>query len=157
MPLPVEGQELTTEKEGAGNKDKATPREEFIGCAAGKYKWDHPVNTAAEPLQEPVINDYSWSDGKKTVTIYVTLPGLDDVHDEDLHSDHDNRSVTFSARIGGHRRTLTIRHLQHEIRAVVLVRKKGKHLVCLKLEKKKEEPWHSLTSDAGTRHSYGGA
>ena len=51
--------------------------------AAGEYQWDdRSGGDADKDVQGEAISKYSWSDGKKTVSIYIELDGLDDVAEE---------------------------------------------------------------------------
>merc|ERR1719476_1063950 len=92
------------------------------------------------------ITSYGWSDGKKKVDIYVELPDIDAVKDEDLAVENGEKNVKLTIKAIGNppkSRVLTINDLNAEITEVKLVRKTGK--VVLKLMKKEEKSWYKLT------------
>ena len=75
----------------AGGVDEAvgTDDDKAFGYR-GKYDWDdsqcnkHPTNEKATIVPSGgEIVDYSWCDGKRYVSMYVELRGLDDVADDD--------------------------------------------------------------------------
>merc|ERR1712137_1291156 len=101
-------------------------------------------------LQGEAINKYSWSDGKKAVSVYIELDGLDDVADDALvvESKEEEVSLTIAA-LNGKRRRFALAGLSEEIDGVKLVRKKGKNTVVLKLQKKEEKSWFQLVEKSG--------
>mmetsp|Transcript_20162 Transcript_20162/g.29929 ORF Transcript_20162/g.29929 Transcript_20162/m.29929 type:complete len:223 (+) Transcript_20162:105-773(+) len=123
----------------------------------GKYQWSgKQENKKAESILGDEIKDYAWSDGKKKVSIYVTVPGLDDLQDEDLSvniTTNDERGVIFEALFpGAVRRRLTIQPLNEEVEEdAKLIRKKGQNMVVIKLKKKGDSPktWYNLKAGSG--------
>jgi len=142
------------------NVEEATPEEAkndakkpivYEGAAAGKYNWDAPAKgvDADKDMQGEAINKYSWSDGKKQVSIYIELEGLDDVADDAIQSESGANEVSLTiAGIKGAKRRFSMTNLSHEITGVKVNRKPGKNTVVLKLQKKEEEPWFSLSENA---------
>lgn len=110
----------------------------------GKYTWgaDAENNTKASlDTLGSTIADYSWCDGDKKVSIYVTLPGLDDVPSDDLSFElfNDGKSVVFVANnVRGKTRVLKFDPLFRRCTAAKIVRKKGRDTVVLKLTKQME-------------------
>merc|ERR1719282_756183 len=93
---------------------------------------------------------YSWSDGKKAVSIYIEMDGLDEVADDSFSISSGESDVTFTiAAIGGKKRTFAMKDLANEIDGSKFVRKLGKNTVVLKLTKKEEKTWYNLQSGAG--------
>merc|ERR1740121_1083422 len=85
------------------------------------------------------ITKYAWSDGKKAVSVYVELDGLDAVPDEALSTESGETSASLTiAAIGTppKKRCLQLGGLSDSIDGVKLVRKPGKNTVVLKLQKK---------------------
>merc|ERR1712129_672016 len=124
----------------------------FVAC---KYQWD-----ADKDVQGEAISKYSWSDGKKTVSIYIELEGLDDLADDDFVVNSGEREVSMGiAALAGKRRKFTLANLAEDIDGVKLVRKKGKSTVVLKLQKKEEQSWYKLleSSSKGGDDDDGGA
>eukprot|EP00440_Ansanella_granifera_P031811 gb/GFBE01034521.1/.p1 GENE.gb/GFBE01034521.1/~~gb/GFBE01034521.1/.p1 ORF type:complete len:155 (+),score=42.18 gb/GFBE01034521.1/:1-465(+) len=121
---------------------------QYTGTVTGHYRWGPKIeNKKADPLPGPVINEYAWADGKRYVSVYVTLPGLDFVADDALFLSHEARSATFSCKLGGERHTLKLEPLSHEIANAKIVHKKGKDTVVLRLEKKDgASSWTTLLS-----------
>jgi len=128
---------------------KETKAPVWEGAAAGKYNWDEPAKgqDADKDVQGEAINKYGWSDGKKQVSIYIELDGLDEVADDALTTESGEKEVSLTiASIGGKRRRFALTALSNEITEVKLQRKKGKNTVVLKLVKKEAEPWFNLLS-----------
>jgi len=142
------------------NVEEATPEEAkneakkpvvYEGAAAGKYNWDAPAKgvDADKDMQGEAINKYSWSDGKKQVSIYIELEGLDDVAEDALQAESGANEVSLTiAGIKGARRRFSMTNLTHEITGVKVNRKPGKNTVVLKLQKKEEQAWFALTENA---------
>mmetsp|Transcript_85673 Transcript_85673/g.247387 ORF Transcript_85673/g.247387 Transcript_85673/m.247387 type:complete len:139 (-) Transcript_85673:128-544(-) len=120
----------------------------WVGCARGKYQWDDSVKKRGDAdvdLQGEAITKYSWSDGKKVVSIYLELPGIDDVPDSALHLESDDREVLLVIpNLRGKRRKFTLAHLPTAIDSAKVARRKGKDTVVLKLHKKEERSWQHL-------------
>merc|ERR1712118_518418 len=137
------------EKKEEEAKDKGP---EYAGTVTGKYNWDDTTKgkAADDDVKGEAISKYSWSDGKKLVSIYIELEGLDDVADDALTTTSGEKEVTLTiASIGGKKRTFSMSSLSNEIDGVKLVRKPGKNTVVLKLTKKEEKSWYALTSKSG--------
>jgi hypothetical protein len=153
-----ENQAATTEVKDAPVKedkpeDTAPPAKDPY---LGKYNWDvkEKKNKKAEGFTLPsgVISDYAWADGKKAVSIYVTLKGLDSVSDDDLNLSlsKDKQGLSFKVKnLEGKRRFLTIEKLNKKVKSTKLIRKKGRDQVVLKLFKEDEKTWYSLKSSSG--------
>eukprot|EP00421_Protoceratium_reticulatum_P014287 CAMPEP_0168389376 /NCGR_PEP_ID=MMETSP0228-20121227/16933_1 /TAXON_ID=133427 /ORGANISM="Protoceratium reticulatum, Strain CCCM 535 (=CCMP 1889)" /LENGTH=94 /DNA_ID=CAMNT_0008402649 /DNA_START=57 /DNA_END=338 /DNA_ORIENTATION=+ len=75
-----EAEETKEEKPAAEKKEKKPVV--YEGAAAGKYNYDDAKKVDVEMGE--AINKYSWADGKKRVSIYIELEGLDDVPDDAL-------------------------------------------------------------------------
>eukprot|EP00413_Alexandrium_margalefii_P045393 CAMPEP_0204586586 /NCGR_PEP_ID=MMETSP0661-20131031/47577_1 /ASSEMBLY_ACC=CAM_ASM_000606 /TAXON_ID=109239 /ORGANISM="Alexandrium margalefi, Strain AMGDE01CS-322" /LENGTH=267 /DNA_ID=CAMNT_0051596237 /DNA_START=67 /DNA_END=868 /DNA_ORIENTATION=+ len=140
-----EAEEAEEAEEAAKPKEEEKEKKpvEYEGAAAGKYKWDDAKTVDVE-LGE-AITKYGWSDGKKRVSVYIELDGLDDVADDALAVESDEKSVTLTiASIGGKKKRFAAAGLFAEIEGVKLERKKGKNTVVLKLQKKEEKTWFKL-------------
>jgi hypothetical protein len=115
------------------------------------------------PLNNGAIMDYAWDDDndckKKTVSIYITLPGLDNVNNDDLSISliNENRGIYFTVKniiatvssssgggTGGNNNTTTtttttrflkIDKLYSKVKDVKLIRKIGQNKVIIKLTK----------------------
>eukprot|EP00928_Gymnodinium_smaydae_P059416 TRINITY_DN4273_c0_g3_i3.p1 TRINITY_DN4273_c0_g3~~TRINITY_DN4273_c0_g3_i3.p1 ORF type:complete len:203 (+),score=85.37 TRINITY_DN4273_c0_g3_i3:63-671(+) len=123
---------------------------EYEGAAKGKYNWAEKSGESADHSQGEAITKYSWSDGKKQVSIYIELDGLDELADDAFVTDSGSNEVSLTiANLGGKRRRFAMTNLMNEITGVKLQRKMGKNTVVLKLQKKEEEPWFSLQSGGG--------
>jgi hypothetical protein len=143
-----EGEEAAAEEKKPKKPEEKKPVQ-YEGAAAGKYNWDEPAKgkDADKDVQGEAINKYSWSDGKKQVSIYIELDGLDEVAEDALTTESGEKEVSFTiASIGGKRRRFAVSNLSNEIDGVKLQRKLGKNTVVLKLQKKEEQPWYSLVS-----------
>mmetsp|Transcript_41975 Transcript_41975/g.110897 ORF Transcript_41975/g.110897 Transcript_41975/m.110897 type:complete len:159 (-) Transcript_41975:30-506(-) len=141
---------------------KAAPPEkrhvDFVGCAKGKYEWTDTSNKkdADADIAGFLITKYSWSDGKKAVSVYVAMDGLDAVPDGALSCESGQRKASLTiAAIGTppRRKVLRLPHLSGDIDGVKLVRRPGKDTVVLKLQKREERPWKELLEGgaAGSR------
>merc|ERR1712232_228035 len=96
------------------------------------------------------MGKYGWSDGKKTVSIYIEMDGLDDVAADQMSITSGEKEVSFViASIGGKKRSFTLKDLSNEIDGAKFVQKPGKNTVVLKLTKKEESAWYALTSSSG--------
>merc|ERR1712137_939948 len=96
------------------------------------------------------MGKYSWSDGKKAVSIYIEMDGLDEIADDALSITSGESDVTFTiSAIGGKKRTFAMKDLANEIDGSKFVRKPGKNTVVLKLTKKEEKTWYNLQSGSG--------
>eukprot|EP00418_Pyrodinium_bahamense_P014305 CAMPEP_0179109352 /NCGR_PEP_ID=MMETSP0796-20121207/50983_1 /TAXON_ID=73915 /ORGANISM="Pyrodinium bahamense, Strain pbaha01" /LENGTH=180 /DNA_ID=CAMNT_0020807455 /DNA_START=81 /DNA_END=623 /DNA_ORIENTATION=- len=120
----------------------------YEGAAAGKYNFDDAKKVDVEMGE--AITQYSWADGKKRVSIYIELPGLDDVADDALLAESGEKSVSLTiASLGGKKRRFALSGLFAEIDGVKLERKKGKNTVVLKMQKKEEKSWWKLQESSG--------
>ena len=133
-------------------KKEETKTAQWEGTCAGKYQWDDSSKAkgdADQHNQGEAITKYGWSNGKKQVSIYIELDGLDDVADDSFTFESGEKEVSLTiASIGGKRRRFALTALSNKITDVKLQRKKGKNTVVLKLAKKEEQPWFALL--AGT-------
>lgn len=120
---------------------------EWEGAAKGKYNWGESSTAAsADNVGGEAITKYSWSDGKEQVSIYIELDGLDDVDEGALSTESGERSVSFTfVSIGGQRRCFQLANLAHGISEVRMQRMLGRNQVVLKLLKKEQQTWSSLT------------
>merc|ERR1712050_232766 len=104
-------------------------------------------------LAGEAITKYSWSDGKKVVSIYVEMEGLDAVPDDALQTESGEKEATLTITAIGspaRKKQLKLQKLANAIDGVKLVRKPGKNTVVLKLTKKDaEKSWWKLL-DGGT-------
>merc|ERR1712061_572219 len=120
-----------------------------MGVVKGKYNWDNNTpNQKDADLAGEAITKYSWSDGKKVVSIYIEMEGLDAVGDDDLKAESGEKEVELTIAATGSpakKRTLKLQKLANEIDGVKLVRKPGKNTVVLKLTKKDaDKSWYKL-------------
>mmetsp|Transcript_13494 Transcript_13494/g.28135 ORF Transcript_13494/g.28135 Transcript_13494/m.28135 type:complete len:159 (+) Transcript_13494:106-582(+) len=133
---------------------------EYVGCAKGKYKWGKDVPNkqgADDDVSGDIITKYGWADGKKTVSIYVELDGLDAVPDDAITVESSARDVSLRIKaVGTPPRTKRFKlvNLANEIEGVKLVRKSGKNTVTLRLSKKEEKSWWKL--EANSASGFGG-
>mmetsp|Transcript_23701 Transcript_23701/g.70538 ORF Transcript_23701/g.70538 Transcript_23701/m.70538 type:complete len:185 (-) Transcript_23701:119-673(-) len=150
---------------GFGADAKAPPPEtkhidksiEFLGCAKGKYLWTDADTSnkdadADTPSHHNLITKYSWSDGKKAVSVYVELDGLDDVAEDNLRCDSGDSEASLTIVAIGtppKRKVLRLPSLYGTIDGVKLARKLGKNTVVLKLQKREERPWPQLLQKSG--------
>mmetsp|Transcript_29229 Transcript_29229/g.67289 ORF Transcript_29229/g.67289 Transcript_29229/m.67289 type:complete len:182 (-) Transcript_29229:66-611(-) len=139
--------ENLSENVSAEGEESQKPSE-YDGVVSGKYAWDKDVQNrknADSDVAGEAITKYAWSDGRKTVSIYIELEGLDDVAEDALHLSSSERELSFVIdNIAGKRRGLALSGLLHEIDGVKLSRKIGKNTVVLKLQKKEETHWWKL-------------
>merc|ERR1712151_441168 len=104
----------------------------------------------ADDVKGQAITKYSWSDGKKAVSIYIEMDGLDEVADDAFSITSGESDVTFTiVAIAGKKRTFAMKDLANEIDGSKFVRKPGKNTVVLKLTKKQEKTWYNLQSGSG--------
>ena len=78
--------------------------------AAGKYQWDdRSGGDADKDVKGEAISKYSWSDGKKTVSIYIELHGLDDVAEAAFKAESGATDVSLTmASVVGKQRTFKL-------------------------------------------------
>ncbi|KAL3809863.1 hypothetical protein ACHAXA_007932 [Cyclostephanos tholiformis] len=130
----------------------------------GKYNWDDTTRYGKKgekatvvPLNGAIV-DYAWSDGTKSVKIYVELRGLDDLKDDDIEVSLVNEGEGFAFRaknVGGRDRLLSIDKLYKKVKDVKLVRKAGKDKVVIKLVKDDEKrKWYNLKDGGASSSSY---
>jgi len=137
-----EAAQETTETKKEESKKEQKPAV-YEGAAAGKYNYDSQKTVDVE--MGAAITKYSWSDGKKRVSIYIELEGIDDVPDDALSSTSGEKEVSLTiASLGGKKRQFALSNLFAEIDGVKVERKKGKNTVVLKLQKKEEKSWWTL-------------
>lgn len=126
---------------------------EYEGAAAGKYNWDddRPKGDADAAMGQ-AITKYGWSDGKKQVSIYIELDGLDALAASDFDAQNGNTTVSLTIKnLEGGTRKFALSGLANEIDGVTVQQKKGKspNMVALKLKKKEEQPWYKLLEGKG--------
>ena len=99
--------------------------------AADEYQWDdRSGGDADKDVQGEAISKYSWSDGKKTVSIYIELDGLDDVAEDAFRAEAGETNVSITiASVAGKQRTFRLTGLANEITGVKVAQKKGKQLI----------------------------
>lgn len=150
---PEKAPEKEKEKDEEEEKDKKTAAAgaHYVGTVAGKYQWDEKNLKKRDADDDAVgvaIGKYGWSDGKKAVSIYVELGGLDDVPDEAIAVEAGDRKASLTiAAVGtpAKKRKLELSGLYGEVDGVQMARKKGKNTVVLKLKKKnQDESWSKL-------------
>merc|ERR550534_11769 len=84
------------------------------------------------------ITKYSWSDGKKAVSVYIELEGLDDLKEDAFATESGERNVSLCiAMADGKKKRFALAGLSNEIDGVKVVQKKGKNTVVLKVVQKK--------------------
>lgn len=133
------------------DKEKPDPQKGY----KGKYNWSDKVNTPATNviLSSGAITDYSWCDGTKKVSVYVTLTGLDDIPDDDISVtlSENKRGFTFQVILKSKKRVLTIDPLNDKVGEVKFLRKKGKDMVVIKLTKvDKGRTWYTIKGSGGS-------
>jgi len=148
----LKGGEVEAKEEAKDAKPKGP---DYDGVVKGKYNWDNDTPTQKDAdLAGEAITKYSWSDGKKVVSIYVEMEGLDAVADDDLKAESGEKEASLTiAAIGSpaKKRTLKLQNLANEIDGVKLVRKPGKNTVVLKLTKKDaDKSWYKLLDSASS-------
>lgn len=105
------------------------------------------------PALKTPITRYSWADGKKVVSVYVTVPGIG-AGSTELDLQHTATSLLFSATVGDKVHCLKLPTLNDAIDKATH-RVKDDNTVVLKLTKAEEArfTWHELvkkpTADAG--------
>mmetsp|Transcript_109849 Transcript_109849/g.342395 ORF Transcript_109849/g.342395 Transcript_109849/m.342395 type:complete len:156 (+) Transcript_109849:95-562(+) len=147
-------QASTAEKPAVSEKPE---EHDYDGVVKGKYNWGKDIPNregADEDVVGRSITKYSWADGKKTVSVYVEIDGLDAVPDDALMLDHGAQEASltiFAVGTPPRKRVLRLPHLAHEIEGAKLVRKPGRSTVTLRLAKKEEKDWPKLlgSSSAG--------
>jgi len=132
------------------------------GVVSGKYNWDDKNKSKdadKEMSSGEAITKYSWGDGKKQVSVYIELEGLDDCTEDCFQATSGEKEVSLTiTKVAGKKRTFGLNGLSNEITGVKVNHKKGKGMVVLKLIKKEEEPWYQLVekSSAGGDDEEGG-
>ena len=98
---------------------------------AGKYWWDDRSGDDADKnIQGEAVGRYSWSDGKKTVSIYIELGVLDDVAEDEFRAEAGETYISVTiASAAGKRRTFMLMGLANEITGVEVAQTKGKRLI----------------------------
>merc|ERR1712187_593238 len=115
----------------------------------GKYQWDEAGSKKAEDgAFGAKICDYGWADGKKRVSVYVEIKGIDELPDDKLSVvvDESKRKVVFTASFES-KRVLTLDKLNADVTKAEIKKKPGK--VQINIFKEKEEPWHQLVESSG--------
>ena len=98
---------------------------------AGKYWWDDRSGGDADKnVQGEDVSKYSWSDGKKTVSIYIELDSLDDVAEDTFRAEAGETKVSVTiASVDGKQRTFLLTGLASEITGVEVAQKEGKQVI----------------------------
>jgi len=144
--------EATTAAAEATEEKKPKEGPDYDGVVKGKYDWGADTGNkkgADDDVKGEAITKYAWSDGKKAVSVYVEMDGLDEVAEDALKAESGETDCTFTiAAIGNPptKKVLRLASLANEIDGVKLVRKPGKNTVVLKLQKKEEKSWFQLLS-----------
>lgn len=100
---------------------------------------------AAEPTE--AITNYAWADGKKRVSVYITLPGIGELAEEDTQVEWAASSLSLTVRrYEGKTRVLRIARLNDDISDVKTKRKQDQ--LVLLLVKAKESSWYHLKKDS---------
>ncbi|RLN65548.1 hypothetical protein BBP00_00002773 [Phytophthora kernoviae] len=120
---------------------------EWDGKAAPRLLKTQSV-AEAEPLEATEgLTNYSWADGKKRVSMYLTLPGIGAHEEENTQIDWTATSLTVKIKhYVGKTRLLAVPKLYDEISDVKTKRKEDQ--LVLHLVKAKEISWHSLKKDS---------
>lgn len=128
----------------AHKKREGSELHEWDGKAAPRLLKVEQLNK--ENIERPqTIKSYAWSDGKKRVSVYITLPGVDK-HPEELIE------LTWATR------TLDLRIKEYEGKTHVLslnlyedicdvLTKRKENQLVLMLQKAKEFGWYSLQKE----------
>eukprot|EP00930_Biecheleria_cincta_P041088 TRINITY_DN28149_c0_g1_i2.p1 TRINITY_DN28149_c0_g1~~TRINITY_DN28149_c0_g1_i2.p1 ORF type:complete len:112 (-),score=28.48 TRINITY_DN28149_c0_g1_i2:11-346(-) len=97
-------------------------------------------------MSSDTISKYSWSDGRKRVSIYVELLDADDLAEEafTLSSSEKEVSLSVQGSPNSRRRNFALAGLYHTISSAKVVQKKGKGMISIQLQKKDELPWPQL-------------
>jgi hypothetical protein len=110
-------------------------------------KKQHVQAATAAPEPTEAITNYAWADGKKRVSLYVTLPGIGEHAEDKTLVDWTATSVTLKVEsFEGKTRVLSIPKLQDEIMDVKTKRKQDQ--LVLQLAKAKELTWYNLKKDS---------
>merc|ERR1712129_409362 len=93
----------------------------YDGVVTGKYQWDKDgpgKKDADADMAGETISKYAWSDGKKTVSVYVELPGLDDVPEDKISVTSGEKEASLTIEGVGtlpKKRSLFLKGLSEEI------------------------------------------
>ena len=117
--------------------------------AAGKYRWDdRSGGDADKDVQGEAISKFSWSDGKKTVSIYIELDSSDDVAEDAFRAEAGETDVSITiASVAGKQRTFRFTGLANEITGVKVAQKKGKQLIDEFVDKEMKQNTGNLERD----------
>mmetsp|Transcript_666 Transcript_666/g.850 ORF Transcript_666/g.850 Transcript_666/m.850 type:complete len:200 (-) Transcript_666:62-661(-) len=108
------------------------------GYEKGKYAWSEATtNEIASPdALGTTIVDYAWSDGKKKVSVYVTLDGLDAIESEAITAKVlGERHVRLELVFPTGKRILDLQNLFGRVGSIEVTPKKGKNQLVLKIHK----------------------
>lgn len=120
---------------------------EWDGNAQPRLLKKRQVEVEAAPEPTEAITNYAWADGKKRVSVYVTLPEIGNHTEENTHIDWTATSVTLKVKnYQGKTRVLAIPKLYDEISDVKTKRKENQ--LVLQLVKAKELTWFNLKKDS---------
>merc|ERR1719463_583687 len=81
--------------------EEQKPKEgpDYDGVVKGKYDWGADTGNkkgADDDVKGEAITKYAWSDGKKAVSVYVEMEGLDDVAEDALKVESGESDFTFT-------------------------------------------------------------
>jgi len=98
----------------------------------------------AKKLDVPFEN-YSWSNSKKTVSIYISYPDAADIDDDSLSISSTARSVDFRVVLKEGPKVLKLTKLQHDIKGVTVKKKADKFQIVLE-KADEDQTWYRLVS-----------
>jgi hypothetical protein len=150
----VEMKDAATDKEEStdtnNTKTEETSTSKDNDGYFGKYNWNGK-KTSKVSSNDGILGDnipaYSWSDGKKKVSVYVTLDGFDDLPDDafSVKLAKDKKGFRFEARMNDtKKKVLLVDNLNATVSEAKVIRKKGKNMAVIKLTKEKERTWYNL-------------
>ena len=119
---------------------------EAIRVAGGTPKLlkrtETPSSSDSE-LKRKQITSYSWADSKKSVKIYIDLPGLDEIEEEFISQTYEEQSYRLEIRNETALYILDIPNLSQKIIGAKFV-KKGADRMTVTLKKKEHFTWYDL-------------
>ena len=122
------------------------------GTAASTHEGPRKIGGHSGPVRStPVvsISKYSWCDGKKSVKIYVEIPGVEAAGMSAIDVKNTSSSVTMSVVVDGLEHVLGIPKLYDVIDDAVASIKPGTDRITLALKKPKDKrfSWFHLKKD----------
>ena len=94
-------------------------------------------------MKRKQITSYSWADSKKSVKIYIDLPGLDEIEEEFISQTYEEQSYRLEIRNETALYILDIPNLSQKIIGAKFV-KKGADRMTVTLKKKEHFTWYDL-------------